>query len=158
MLSEDNHSGFNNGMVSSKRNDWETPAEVFDYFNKIFNFDLDAAASYENTKCRQFFTEKDNALERDWPTYGERVWLNPPYGKGMSRWITKAQQEADKGPLVVCLLKHATETKWWDTIIESQATVIRIRGRIKFSGNKVNAPFPAVVVIFWPHRGLNLLK
>lgn len=144
---------FNQGLISSNKLDWETPSEVFDYFNNIFSFTLDAAASANNTKCEHFYTEQVNSLDRDWRG---RVWLNPPYGRSIAKWVKKARTESSKGALVVCLLKHATETKWWDDIIDSNATVFRIRGRVKFSNCGINAPFPAVAVIFWPYGGLNL--
>jgi hypothetical protein len=41
----------NAGMMSSNRDDWETPKWLFDRFAAIFNFQLDAAASAANTKC-----------------------------------------------------------------------------------------------------------
>ena len=51
---------------SSERHDWETPQNFFDALNEEFGFDLDAAASAENAKCREFFDEEADGLSRDW--------------------------------------------------------------------------------------------
>ena len=63
---------------SSERHDWETPQDFFDALNDEFGFDLDAAASAENAKCREFFDEEADGLSSDWG--GRTVWCNPPYG------------------------------------------------------------------------------
>ena len=38
---------------SSKTEDWETPQWLFDRLNRIFCFELDAAASDTNHKCEK---------------------------------------------------------------------------------------------------------
>ena len=54
-------------LMSSKRQDWETPPELFDYVNGIFGFDLDACATEENTKVRSdFLSPEDDALSMPW--------------------------------------------------------------------------------------------
>ncbi len=66
-------------MFSSKKPDWETPQAFFDDLDKEFHFTLDAAASDRNTKCERYYTEQDNALDKEW---GESTYCNPPYGRG----------------------------------------------------------------------------
>lgn len=45
----------NSGVMSSNKQDWETPWE---FFNKIpYKFTLDACAYPSNTKCTNYFTE-----------------------------------------------------------------------------------------------------
>lgn len=66
-------------MFSSKKPDWETPQAFFDDLDKEFHFTLDAAASAGNAKCERYFTEQDNALNKEW---SESTYCNPPYGRG----------------------------------------------------------------------------
>lgn len=66
-------------MFSSKKPDWETPKAFFDDLDKEFHFTLDAAASDRNTKCERYYTEQDNALDKEW---SESTYCNPPYGRG----------------------------------------------------------------------------
>jgi len=83
------------------RNDrWITPPEIFNPLMAEFNFDLDAAADAETARVHPFL---DNSLEVDrWP--GERIWLNPPYGRMLDPFVRRAQQaeagcRADSVPL-----------------------------------------------------------
>lgn len=53
-------------LFSSKNMSWETPTKFFDKLNKKFKFDLDVCASDENHKLNNYYTEKDNALTKNW--------------------------------------------------------------------------------------------
>ena len=58
-------------MFSSKSNDWATPQAFFDKLDGIYGpFTLDAAASADNYKVSNFYTEADDSLDldRDWET------------------------------------------------------------------------------------------
>ena len=50
----------NKGMMSSNKDDWETPQDFFNKLNEKYYFSFDLAASPENTKCENFFSEEDN--------------------------------------------------------------------------------------------------
>src|ERR1035437_9701109 len=98
-------------MFSSKKMDWATPQAFFDTLNKEFRFTLDAAASKENAKCKRYFTEKDDALKQKWTG---RVFLNPPYGRGIGAWVKKAYESVNGGAeLVICLVPARTDTAWF---------------------------------------------
>ncbi len=123
----------NPSLFSSEFMDWETPQALFDELNSEFRFNLDAAASKENAKCELFFTKELNALACDWGgERGTRVFLNPPYGRGLGQWIQKAFEESKKGCLVVCLLPVRTDTKYFHDFIYGKAEIRFLRGRVKF--------------------------
>lgn len=133
-------------MFSSAKSDWTTPQQLFDRLDATFHFDLDAAASDENAKCEKYFTVEDDGLKQDWG--GHRVFLNPPYGRDIERWVEKGFIEALKPcTTVVMLLPARTDTKWFHDYCIS-ARVVFLRGRIKFGNAKYNAPFPSMIVIF----------
>ena len=77
-----------------------------------------------------------------------RCWMNPPYGRGIGKWVQKAYEESLKGTLVVCLLPSRTDTKWWHDYVMKAKEICFIKGRLKFGGAKNSAPFPSCVVIF----------
>lgn len=52
--------------LTSNKDDWETPASLFKNLNEKYSFDLDAAASDENHKVDNYFTENDDALKQKW--------------------------------------------------------------------------------------------
>jgi len=137
-------------MFSSATPEWSTPQDLFDELDKEFHFELDVCAAAENAKCKKFYTKEDNGLEKPW--MGERCWMNPPYGREISKWIKKAYfstQERNHG-FVVCLLPARTDTKWFHLYIYKKRNVeIRfLKGRLKFGDCKNSAPFPSMLVIF----------
>lgn len=76
-----------NVHFSSKTPEWSTPQDFFDTLNKEFRFTLDPAATKENAKCEKFFTASDDGLKQSWA--GERVFVNPPYGRVIGKWVEK---------------------------------------------------------------------
>ena len=132
-------------MYSSKTVEWETPQKLFDELDKEFHFTLDPCATKRNAKCRRFFTKKENGLEQDWKGV---VFMNPPYGREIGQWVSKAYIESLKGAIVVCLLPARTDTKWFHDWIYGIATIRFIKGRLQFGNSKNNAPFPNMIVIF----------
>ena len=149
----------NNVHYSSKTVEWETPQWFFDSLNEEFRFTLDAAANHTNRKCEKYLTEDQNGLDADW--HGT-VWLNPPYGREIGKWVDKAMLEAEKGATVVCLIPAKTETRWWAKFWDYEkhrpvegCEVRFIFKRLQFGNSGINAPFPCAVVIFRSHPGLD---
>jgi phage N-6-adenine-methyltransferase len=129
---------------SSKTDDWATPQDFFDNLNQTFNFTLDPCASHENHKCAKYYTKDDDGLSKSWE--GETVFMNPPYGRDVKKWMKKAYEES-KHATVVCLIPARTDTAYWhDYCMKGEITFIR--GRLKFGNSKQSAPFPSAVVIF----------
>lgn len=135
-------------MFSSETDEWNTPDDFYARLSKLFKFTLDPCATDNNRKCEQHFTKAQDGLAQSWLTEGA-VFMNPPYGRGISKWVRKAYEEAQKGTPVVCLLPARVDTAWWHDYC-SKGLVVFVRGRLKFSDHKHNAPFPNAVVIFHP--------
>jgi site-specific DNA-methyltransferase (adenine-specific) len=132
---------------SSKSDEWETPQELFDELDKEFNFRLDPCCTPYNKKCKYFYSKERSGLENRWSPFGP-VFMNPPYGREIGKWVKKAYEESQKGCTVVCLLPARTDTKWWHDYVMQAVEVRLIKGRLKFGGVKNNAPFPSAIVIF----------
>jgi len=148
-------------MFSSATGNWSTPQDFFDKLNWRFGpFDLDPCASTHNTKCANFFTEAENGLEKDWE--GFTCFVNPPYGRGIDKWIEKGYNEAMKSETkVVMLIPARTDTKYWHKYVMKASEIHFVKGRLKFGDSKNSAPFPSAVVIFdggeglWRTEGIN---
>ena len=128
-----------------RKNDWGTPDALFGLINTHFGpFELDAAASEENTKCALFYSEEDDGLAHPW--HGN-VWVNPPFS-GVGAWVQKAYNEAAIGRASVTMLIGARpDTQyWWDYVRHGE--VIFIKGRITFKGASQGADFPSAIVHF----------
>lgn len=147
----DNRAGYMQTMAA--RADWSTPQALYDFWARIYRFEIDVAATPENAKCpRSFDTDADGLVQ---PWAPATCWMNPPYGAGLPRWIAKADREARLGATIVALLPARTDTAWWHDYIDGKRWVRFLRGRVTFEGAKHNAPFPSVIVVFQPsdHTG-----
>lgn len=134
-------------LCASTCPEWETPQFLFDGLNAEFGFEIDVCATPENAKCSRFFSLTDDGLRQDW---GSSVcWMNPPYGRAISRWMEKAYESARAGATVVCLVPARTDTNWWHRWGQ-RGEVRFLRGRLRFVGAKNPAPFPSAVIIFRP--------
>ena len=151
-LSGNNMSWSDDKLFSSKRQDWGTPWPFFNKINDEFDFALDAAASMENHKCDLFLTEDSLSLPWDDLSGGGAVWLNPPYGREIGRWIEKAYWESTKGCIVVCLTFARTDTKWWHDWAMRAAEIRLVQGRIKFQDALNSAPAPSCLLVFDEER------
>lgn len=138
---------FTEGMKTSATPEWETPQEFFDKLDEEFHFDLDPCATDENHKCAAYFTKDLDGLKQSWG--GRRVFCNPPYGREIKKWVKKSAEEAEKpDTLVVMLIPARTDTEWFHDYIYGKTEIRFIKGRMRFSGATINAPFPSMIVIF----------
>lgn len=131
---------------SSKTDEWETPQNVFDELNTEFDLEIDVCALPSNKKLNIYWSKRDDGLKQDWSC--KRCWMNPPYGREISKWVKKAA--IGGAEIVVALLPARTDTRWfWDYIYQKPNVEIRfIKGRLKFGASKNSAPFPSMVVIW----------
>ncbi|TDF41941.1 phage N-6-adenine-methyltransferase [Alteromonadaceae bacterium M269] len=155
---------------------WETPPEIFAYYNRRFHFVLDAAASKLNAKCEIYLTEKDDALTKDWAQivkqntaetpYANYVWVNCPYSQPYP-WVEKALETKQNGVGVVMLLNHDNSCKWFakalTAVNEIHCFVSNLKdrpnyrnGRIAFIHSETKEPIdsnnkPQFVLIFEPN-------
>ena len=135
-------------MFSSKTGQWATPYEFFQKLDWRFGpFDLDPCADAENTKCSKFFTEMDDGLSQSWE--GHVSFINPPYGRGIDKWIKKGYEESrHKNTKVVMLIPARTDTKYWHNYVMKADVIYFVKGRLKVGDSQNSAPFPSAVVVF----------
>ena len=134
------------GLMTSLSCEYATPQWLFDKLDEEFKFDIDVCATKENSKCRIFFSKKEDALKSSWWDY--ICWMNPPYGREIVEWVKKAYEVSLSGNIVVCLLPARTDTKWWHDYVMKAHEIRFIKGRLKFGDAKNSAPFPSCIVIF----------
>jgi len=139
-------------MFSSASNEWGTPQELFDKLDKEFYFTLDPCSTDENHKCKKYFTLKDDGLSKSWNN--EVVFVNPPYGRDIGKWVEKCYNESDRnGATCVMLIPARTDTKYFHKYIYHKAEIRFIEGRVKFVSSDPNkkmqsAPFPSMIVVY----------
>jgi phage N-6-adenine-methyltransferase len=141
----------NNGRYNGNGRHWTTPPDLFNALHAEFAFTIDACATPENTRLPRYWTEVQNGLVQDWT--GERVFMNPPYGRELYAWTHKAARSG--ADVVVGLLPASTDLAWWhEDVIPFSPELRWIRGRVRFlTGGPYRASgfFSSVLVIWRQH-------
>lgn len=133
---------------SSKTDEWPTPQWLFDALDREFGFTLDPCSTNANTKCAKHFTRAEDGLRQSW--VGETVFMNPPYGERIGRWMAKAHEAAtEEQATVVCLVPARTDTRWWHAFAMKHEIRL-LRGRLRFGEASASAPFPSAIVVMRP--------
>lgn len=135
-------------LLSSKSTEYETPEDLFEELDEEFGFTLDPCSTHENAKCELHYTVQEDGLAQDWGDHV--VFMNPPYGRAVRKWMQKAYESAHDGALVVCLVPARTGSGWWHDFAMKANDIRLLRGRLRFVGSKHSAPFDSAVVVF--HR------
>ena len=106
------------------KDDWKTPAKIYEQLNNEFNFDFDPCPYKHDV------TQWDG-LQVEW---GDRNFVNPPYSRKLKEaFVEKAVNEKLKGKTSVLLLPVSTSTALFHDVIKPNASEIRfVRGRIRF--------------------------
>lgn len=136
-------------MYSSGKQEWYTPPVIIEAVRALFGGEIDldpcsnAKGGSANVPARMHYTVKDNGLLQPW---SGRIYLNPPYGRGIRPWIERVREEYERGRIraAVVLVKSATDTAWF-RILSVKYPRCEIAGRLKFSGCPNPAPFPSTV-------------
>ena len=138
-------------MFSSKEERWQTPDDVFNKLNKEFDFTLDPCCQHDSAKCDKYYTPVEDGLIQSWEN--EIVFVNPPYGRELKKWVKKSHDEViENGSTVVMLIPARTDTSYFHDYIYNKFEVRFVRGRIKFVNpetkqQKDPAPFPTMIVV-----------
>lgn len=143
------HVAYNSG-----NNEWYTPAPYMEAARAVMgDIDLDPASSEianQTVKAKQIYTAEDNGLSKDW---AGRVWLNPPYaGELISLFCDKITNHYEAGEVeeAIILVNNATETGWFNTLIESASAVVFPKSRVKFytPSGTIGAPLQGQTFIY----------
>lgn len=139
-------------------NEWLTPPALI---AALGAFDLDPCDSRLRAElpwktAARSLTAADDGLSKQW---NGRVWLNPPYGYSIHRWMRRMAQHNHGTAFVFA----RTETSWFFDSVWSVATgVLFLRKRVQFaradgSPSGCDAPSPSVLVAYGK-QDFNALK
>jgi len=148
---------------STKRPDWETPDCILERLGPIA---LDPCTKYYNPTNANVYCVASQAeveelarnattadmfgqcfidgLAQPWRRFsmGGLVYCNPPYGRGVGKWLEKGLDGCE----VIYLLPARTDTKWFHRYSQEFDVGCLINGRLKFKGAKTSAPFPSMLL------------
>jgi phage N-6-adenine-methyltransferase len=139
-------------MMSSAKDDWQTPDVVLDLVRELGPIALDPCSSGSDA-VGATLSYTAGGLESDWvrDSFGGTVYVNPPYGRDIGCWTSKAN-ESGGGAQIVALLPARTDTMWWQRDVVCADAICFWRGRLTFKGAPAPAPFPSAIA-YWGERG-----
>ncbi|MCK6611609.1 MAG: phage N-6-adenine-methyltransferase [Bacteroidia bacterium] len=134
--------------------EWLTPPNLV---KLLGDFDLDPCSPVNPpfTHAKANYTLNENGLEKEW--FG-RVYMNPPYGKGMDQWLEKLKKHGNG----IALIFARTETKTFFSHVWNDAdALLFVKGRIKFfnlEGKQVGTPGSPSVFIAYGEQNVEALR
>lgn len=116
-----------------------TPQYIMNWLAKRYTFDIDLAANCNNHLCDIYFTKEDNALSKNWRSYGKIGFCNPPYSKekGMrighvDLFVNKAIEQARLGFTTVMLIPELNGEARTKNIMQHATKIYHFDRRISF--------------------------
>ena len=133
---------------TSKTPEHYTPDDVLDRVIACMGgIDLDPCSNSHidpHVPAARHFTRADDGLTRYWPG---RIYMNPPYGREIAKWVEKLAQEYAAGRISqgIALVPARTDTRWWQVLRDYPVCLVRGRLRFVGEGNTSAAPFPSAL-------------
>lgn len=144
----------NPALYTSESEDWHTPRDIIVRVENTFGgaIDLDPCSNLgkPNVPSVSRFTIDEDGLAQEW--FG-RVYMNPPYGDVLGKWIEKLVKEFNRERVIeaVALVPSRTDTRWFRSLRAFPRCFIF--GRLKFSESGNSAPFPSMAVYLGSKTG-----
>lgn len=141
---------------NSGENEWYTPGRFIEAARSVMgNIDLDPASSELANKtvmASSYFTIDNNGLSKKW--WGN-VWMNPPYSQPQITQFTELLSDKfDSGEIeqACVLVNNATETGWFQRMLESCNSICLLKSRVRFidkQGNPTGAPLQGQIILYF---------
>ncbi|HEU4437676.1 MAG TPA: DNA N-6-adenine-methyltransferase [Methylomirabilota bacterium] len=139
-------------ILPAGRTDWQTPQVVVDRVLAYFGGppDLDPCGQVgQLMPARRIFTgppDGEDGLAMPWRG---KVWLNPPYGRGIDKWLAKAAAERRYGATTLALVPANASALWFQRWVAQEASVVLFwRGRLRFVGAPSVAGHGHVIALY----------
>lgn len=138
---------------NSGQNEWYTPANIIEAARRVMGeITLDPASSAIANRvvgATYFYTNEDDGLAQDWTGC---VWLNPPYSQPeIGQFADKVHQELRAVEQICILVNNATETAWFQRLLEVADSVCFLSSRVKFLDTNLKptgAPLQGQAVLY----------
>lgn len=139
---------------NSGENEWYTPSEFIEAARKAMgSIDCDPASSVlanETVKAATFYAAAEDGLKQQWRG---NVWMNPPYAQPLIAQFSETLIENIRSGATAqacVLVNNATETAWFQTLLQAASAVCFVKGRVRFldTEGKPGAPLQGQMVLY----------
>lgn len=119
--------GSHHGLYPNWSDDWQTPREIL---APLGQFDLDPCASaHQVYKTATVMLTKESHGSGLLTSWFGRVFLNPPYGRNVGKWIERLKQHGNG----IALVFARTDTSWFqEHVFDGAHGVYFLNGRLSF--------------------------
>jgi ParB-like chromosome segregation protein Spo0J len=124
--------------------EWYTPAKYIEPAREVLgDIDLDPAScmiAQKTVQARRFFTIDDDGLKQEW--HG-RVWMNPPYARGMITEFTGklvSEYKAGRVTSAIMVVHSTTDTSWFQAAAHVASAICFTDGRTPFEKPDATPP------------------
>lgn len=110
-----------------------TPPYILEPVRSTFGgrIGLDPCTLPDNpTDAERFYCPPQDGAALPWDS--DRIYVNPPYGKARERWVRRCIVAGAEGRRVILLIPAHTDTRTFQTALESASSILFVRGRVKF--------------------------
>lgn len=140
---------------NSGNNEWYTPSKYIELARSVMgSIDTDPATSEianKTVRAAQIYTAEDDGRNKPW---AGNVWMNPPYAQPLMSDFAEAitaKHLAGEIEQACILVNNATETQWFQRMLDAASAVCFPRSRIKFvdpDGNPGGAPLQGQAILY----------
>ena len=129
-------------VYNSGNNEWYSPSGYTATARDVMDgIDLDPASTAkanegvganEGVRAAQIWTAMDDGLAQPW---AGRVWLNPPYERGLvDKFCTKLAEEYEAGNVTeaIVLVNNSTDAAWFHELLKRASAVCFPQSRVRF--------------------------
>lgn len=135
---------------TATREDWATPPWLVAAVHQVLGGppELDPCSNQQSVVgARRAIQLPESGLLASWDDAGS-IFVNPPFGRGLARWVGRCVGAWRSGASVLLLLPAAVDTRHWQELVATADLVCFLRGRVSFIGAPAGAPF-ATAIAFW---------
>ena len=150
---------------STGENEWDTPPKIIESVRQAMgNIDVDPASNDKANDlvgADRYYTAEDTGLNKDWRG---NVWMNPPYSQPLVKDFCKTfieKYEAREIQQGCVLVNNATETIWFQEMLESCTCVCFPKGRVKFidkEGKPTGAPLQGQAILYFGENDVRFAR
>lgn len=128
--------GFTHESTNNETVEWYTPKWVFDAIGLTYDLDPCSPGSHKTSvPAKKHLTVVEDGLATPWDK-DDLVWMNPPYGLGIYKWMDKLAEHGNG----IALIFARMDTSWAQNNLTKASAVCFLSGRVRFINGSTGKP------------------